>query len=69
MKTRCLKNTVLFIALSIVPFLSKAQGEPPEDTVDTPIDSWLVMLIAVGMLYGVYKYWTGKRQSVKETTG
>lgn len=45
--------TALFICL--LPMISLAQAVLPEDTLDTPIDGGLSLLIAAGVGYGIKK--------------
>lgn len=53
--------TILFLC----PFLSMAQGDPPPDTLDTPLDAWVVVLIVAGILYGVKMVWFTGRMKKK----
>ena len=63
MKIRSMKIMVLLPALFAVPFISHAQELPPEDVLDTPIDSWLLVLIAAGIVYGAFKIRRYKKQT------
>ncbi len=45
--------TALFICL--LPMISLAQAVLPEDTLDTPIDGGVSLLIAAGVGYGIKK--------------
>ena len=46
----------LTIAIIIFPYFTMAQTDPGPCP-DCPIDNGLVLLIAVGLLYGMKKYW------------
>jgi hypothetical protein len=61
MKT--LLKTILLLIIFSVPVLALAQGLPPEDPVDTPIDGGLSVLLAAGAAYGV------KRMRKKKVDG
>jgi hypothetical protein len=67
MKIKSMKTFVLFALFFVVPFLVHAQELPPDDPidVDTPIDSWLLVLIGAGALYGVFKMWNSNNQAFK----
>ncbi len=45
---------VLALLCMVLPLITIAQGQP--DTVDTPIDGGVGLLIAAGAVYGVKKY-------------
>lgn len=59
-----IKNIVFtFIALVLVQFVALAQdglgdfgGDPTDNPTDTPIDSYLWLLLVVGLGYVLYKY-------------
>ena len=57
-----IKNIVFtFIALVLVQFVALAQDDPGEfgggdNPLDTPIDSFVWMLLVVGLVYVFYKY-------------
>ncbi len=39
-----------------VPIICLAQIDPPPDPIDTPIDSWLILFIIGGAIYGYFKF-------------
>jgi len=57
MKIKFMKTIVLLALCFVLPSLCQAQELPPENIVDTPFDSWLLVLVGAGALYGVIKMW------------
>ena len=55
--------TGLFVCL--LPMISLAQAVLPEDTLDTPIDGGVSLLIAAGVGYGIKKV-RDERKKAKE---
>ncbi len=55
--------TILFA--SLLPLISLAQAVLPEDTLDTPIDGGVSLLIAAGVGYGIKKV-RDERKKAKE---
>jgi hypothetical protein len=56
-------KTILLLIIFSVPVLALAQGAPPEDPQDAPIDGGLSVLLAAGAAYGV------KRMKKKKDDG
>jgi len=57
MKSRFGKTCLAVAGTLLLPFLSFAQGPDGVcDSCDAPIDSWLLILLAAGALYGFIKY-------------
>lgn len=52
------KYALSLISILVLSYIGIAQGPPqlPPDTVDTPIDGGLGVLLAAGVGYGVKKY-------------
>ena len=67
MKIKSMKTLVLLALFFVVPFLSRAQELPPEDPIDVevPLDSWVLVLVGAGALYGVFKMRNSNNQTTK----
>jgi len=54
-----LKTVLAILYFIFVPFMLYAQAGPPgDDTVDTPLDGGVSLLIAGGVAYGMKKYYS-----------
>lgn len=66
-------RTVAFFLFVLLPFAGICNpdggggGDPTGGggTIDTPIDSWLLLLLFAGMLYGWYKHRQRQKPAVK----
>ncbi|WP_055447335.1 PID-CTERM protein-sorting domain-containing protein [Lacinutrix mariniflava] len=61
------KNTLASILFVLISFVCSAQMPPPPPAgppgpPGLPIDSGLVLLFAVGILYGIYKMYTLRKK-------
>jgi len=56
-------KTILLLIIFSIPVLALAQGAPPDDPQDAPIDGGLSVLLAAGAAYGV------KRMAKKKVDG
>jgi len=64
-KVKSIINTALLFMLILLPILPFAQplgngydsgdGDPDNVPTDTPFDTWLIVLVAVGVGYGIKK--------------
>ncbi len=58
------KTTLTTVLFSLISFIGIAQGPPPPQPpppVGLPIDSGLVILLTIGLLYGAYRILKLKR--------
>ncbi len=58
-------KTILLLLLFSVPVLALAQGAPPDDPQDAPIDGGLSVLLAAGAAYGVKRMRKAKQDDSK----
>ena len=67
-KKKGLLIKLLFFIISLAPLMVLAQdpGDPGGDP-DAPIDGGLILLIAIGILYGLKRIKTAKRQNERHT--
>lgn len=56
MKFKTAFVTLLLLICMSIPYFTFAQADPPPDPIDTPIDSWLVVLLFAGVAYGYIKF-------------
>lgn len=68
MKTKHFKTIMVLALFFVLPLFSNAQELPPDNPVDvdTPIDSWLLVLLGAGALYGIFKMWNGSNPHATE---
>ncbi|WP_207492085.1 PID-CTERM protein-sorting domain-containing protein [Aridibaculum aurantiacum] len=59
---RMLNLVILFLLLTAAPVILHAQTNPPVDTIDTPIDGGLSLLIAAGVGYGAKKAYDARKK-------
>jgi hypothetical protein len=65
MKIQSFKTVMVLLLLIVTtPIISKVQEFPPENALSTPMDSWLLVVIGVGALYGLVKMW-GRNHHMK----